>query len=387
MALSREFIQNVICGLAAAAFLLLLLRKAAGNAERRAGILVIAVLLFTVALLLGLGTGAFAEDLLVPADVLIAVLAVVLGILIRVYDSHRTFRSVSGTLRNIGNLYVFTGLVCLLSRLTEFPVILWAIPVVLFAAGYFFLPRRKGLANVLCKGGAVLVSVGFIASMMYDIREGVTPGRRPVIMRGKILTEVVRPSLVDEMNILNERIAAAEAAQKKLAAGLDRARAESLDLEARLSAADAARREAESKLESIQRTSAEADAAVRRAAGERDEILAELERERAGRAEAERRLADLEKAREAAKESFTAIDERLTLAADNLKKVVAERDALRAELETARAGAEPAAPPEELEALRRQLAGSEAAQKRLAAEAAALRETLDRVRSALAGAE
>ena len=181
------------------------------------------------------------------------------------------------------------------------------------------------------------------------------------------------------------------------------------------------------KAAAMEKAAASADEAVSRLKTEQEEMAAAMAKEREARSAAESKLGEFEKTREAARESLAAITEKLTDAAENLKRVVAERDALKAELEALKAAApvpgagegatdrareglaaaeedlkqvvaERDALKAELEALKaastvsggkveeltRQLKEREEAQAKLAAEAARLQEALARVREAVA---
>jgi hypothetical protein len=382
MVLSHEVIQYTMYGIAAAAAILLVARRGIRSVERRIGVLLLILLLLTLDAFLIIGV-----EFLAPADLLLSLLLIELGVLARIYDSYRTFKSISGTLKNIANLYIFTGLVCLQSRLTDFPVWLWAIPVLLFSAGYFFLRRRKGVANVVCKGLGVLVSVGFIASMLYDVREGAAPRLPTAEVGGRLLPEVVKPSIVDQLNALNEKVGAAEAEKKHLAENLDRSTAACRVLETKLAMETSARKEAEGQLATLRTSGIGGGEAVKRAMADVEDLQGIVKKEQAARAEAELKLAELEKAKTAAKEGFTAIEEKLNLAAENLKKVMAERDAIKAELTTLRntPTPTPGVPPEakEVLSLKSQLKQKDEELARLNAEARKLRETIQKVREAL----
>jgi len=296
-------------------------------------------------------------------------------------------------------------------------------PVLLFAAGYFFLRRRKGVANVVCKGCAVLISTGFIASMLYDIREDAAPPRAARLAGEPLPPEVMKPSIVDQLNALNEKVTMLEEE-------LGRSRAACKEMEAKVAAETTARKEAEARLAGLEGADAAASEAVKghlaelselrsmlareqaaRAEVERSleavksaagpegpkdeaakgETLGDmLEKERAARAEAEAKLAELEKAKASAKESFTAIEEKLNLAAENLKKVMAERDAVKAELEALKSAPTPtpkAAPEvEEVKVLKSRLAQKDEELARAKTEANGLRGAIRRAREAL-GAE
>jgi hypothetical protein len=268
---------------------------------------------------------------------------------------------VSGNLRNTGALYIFIGVVCFLSRVTNFPVLLWSIPIILLALGYFFLRRRRGLAN-LCKGAGVIISVAFIASMVYDVREGALPTHKPIPLRDRLLPEIVKPSFVDELNKLNERLSLMEKRNKELTEQLLVKNAKSKELQTGLDVAVAGRKEAEQKLK----------------AAEQEKTAVE------------QKLAEFEKAKSAAKESFSNIEEKLNQAAENLKKAIQERDQLKAEVEKLKATSTPmpgaestVALEQEVKSLKQQLQQKEEDRLRLALELDKLSKVLERIREAL----
>lgn len=380
----REHLQYLCCALAAAALLCVLIRRWVRSVEWR--VLLLELPIFFITLIACILAG---YEYRAPADLLAALVLVELGVFARVYDSCRTYRSVSGTLRNVGNLYILAGLVCSLSHFARFPVLMWIIPLGLFSCGYFFLRRRRGAAN-LCKGFGVLITVGFVASMIYDVNEGgdAALGIRP--LGSRLLPEIVRPSFVEQLNARNEKVEALEGAQKRLADELRRSRAEQRELEGKVEKEASSRRESERKAAALEKAASAADETVRGLKAENEELRASLKKETEGRASAEGKLVELEKTKAAAKEGFSTINENLTLAAENLKKVVAERDGLKAELDALKS-ATPAAkgsptPGAEVQALAQQVREKEAQRTTLAAEVARLQATLERVREALAGA-
>jgi predicted nucleic acid-binding Zn-ribbon protein len=378
MTISLDVLNYAYCGLLAAAFVLVLVRRAIHSPESRIAVLLLVILLVTLAGILYAGFEYHA-----PPDLLLSLLLIELGLFALIYDSYRTFKSISGTLRNMGSVYVFGGVVCILSRLTDFPVLLWLIPLLFFSIGYFFFRRRRGLGN-LCKGLGVLVSVAFITSMLYDIHEGAAPPWHRGILKGRLLPEIIRPSIVEELNALNEKVIALEGEKRRLRGELAHVHAEYTELEGRV-------KQEIGKLGELEKAGAAAAETARKLSAERELLQEKLNRETAGRIESERKLAELESARAAVKEEFSAIEEKLNLAAENLKKVVAERDSIKAELKALRsrsavpaaAASEGRSPASELQSLRQQVQEKEAERAALAAETAKLKETLDRIRMEL----
>jgi hypothetical protein len=349
-------VQLVICALIVAAVVIILVSRLSRFAIRRVFMLILSVFLVTVAYFL-----QFGPLYRIPIDVIIAVLLIELGILAYVYDYHRGYRSISGNLRNMGGLYIFIGVVCLLSRLAGFPVWLWVIPIILLALGYFFLRRRKGLAN-LCKGAGVIVSVAFIASMIYDVREGAIPTRKAVSLRDRLLPEIVKPSIIEDLNTLNEKLGKVEEEKKRLSEQLLVKQAKNKELKIELDVAMAGRREAEEKLK-------------------------EIEKEKAA---SEKQIAEFEKAKSAAKESFSNIEGKLNKAAENLKKTISERDDLKAEVERLKAATtpqpsatSPVALDREVVTLKEKLKQSEEERQRLMVELQKVSGVLEKIKEAL----
>ena len=379
MTISPDILNYSYCALLAAAFVLVMVRRAIHSPESRIAVLLLAIVLITLAGVLYAGFEYHA-----PPDLLLSLILIELGLFAHIYDSYRTFKSISGTLRNMGSVYIFGGIVCILSRVADFPVLPWLIPLLLFSLGYFFFRRRRGLGN-LCKGLGVLVSVAFIASMLYDIREGAVPARHRGLLKGRLLPEIIRPSIVEELNALNEKVIALEGERNRLRGELVRVHAEYAELEGRM-------KQEIRKLGEMEKAGAASAETAQKLSAEREALQGKLNRETAARSEAERKLAELESARAAAKEGFSTIEEKLNVAAENLKKVVAERDSIKAELDalkgasagTPAAAAEGRAPAAELLSLRRQVKEKEAERAALEAEAARLKETLDRIRKDLA---
>ncbi len=379
MTISPDILNYTYCALLGAACVLILVRRVIRSQEAHVAVLLLAILLVTLAG--GLYAGFQYQ---VSPDLLLAILLIELGLFAHIYDSHRTFTSISGRLRNAGSVYIFAGIVCILSRIADFPVLLWLIPLLLFALGYFFLRRKRGLGN-LCKGLAVLVSVGFIAAMLYDIYEGAAPPRHRGILKGYLLPEIIKPSIVEELNGLNEKVIALQGEKNQLKSDLARAQTERTALEAKS-------KQETLDLGELEKSGAAAAETAKRLGAEREDLQEKLNKETAARAEAERKLAELESARAAGKEGFSTIEEKLNLAAENLKKAVAERDSIKAELDAlkeASAGAPlptsgPGSPPAELDALRKQVQEKETARAALATEVARLKETLDKARKDLA---
>ncbi len=379
MTISMDVLNYAYCALLSAAFVFVLVRRAMHSPESHIAVLLLAILLVTLAGILYAGF-----EYRAPLDVLLSLLLIELGLFAHIYNSYKTFKSISGTLRNMGSVYVFAGIVCILSRFAGFPVLLWLIPLLLFSLGYFFFRRRRGLGN-LCKGLGVLVSVAFIASMLYDIHEGAAPPWHRGLLKGRLLPEIIKPSIVEELNTLNEKVIVLEGEKSRMRGELVRVHAEYAELEGRV-------KQEIGKLGELEKAAAAAAETAKKLGAEREGLQEKLNRETAARIEAERKLAELESARAAVKEGFSTIEEKLSLAAENLKKVVAERDNLKAELEalkgasagTPAAAAEGRAPAAELLSLRQQVREKEAERAALAAEAARLKETLDRIRKELA---
>ncbi len=377
MTISPIALSYLYYALLSAALVLVLVRQAIHSPEPRIAVLLIAVVLITIEAAL-----YFGFECNVPPDLLLSIILIELGLFAHIYDSYRTFKSISGALRNMGSVYIFAGVVCILSRVAGFPVLLWLIPLLLFSLGYFFFRRRRGLGN-LCKGLGVLVSVGFIASMLYDIREGAIPSWQGGLLKGRLLPEIIKPSIVEDLNALNEKLIVIEAERNRLRGELMRVRAEYAGLEGRV-------KQEIKKLGELERAGVASAETAHKLATEREVLQEKLNKETAARIEAERKLAELESARAAVKESFSTIEEKLNAAAENLKKVVAERDSIKAEIEAlkgAPAGTPPAAGAgvslTELQSLRRQVQEKEAERAALAVEAARLKETLEKIRNDL----
>lgn len=380
MAISPDMLNYAYCALLGAACLLVLVRRAIHSPEANVAALLLAILLVTIA------GGLYAGfQYSVSPDLLLAIFLIELGLFARIYDSHRTFTSISGRLRNAGSVYIFAGIVCILSRVADFPTLLWLIPLLLFSLGYFFFRRKRGLGN-LCKGLSVLVSVGFIAAMLYDVYEGAVPVKHRGILKGCLLPEIIKPSIVEELNARNEKIIALQGEKNRLGSELALVRAERAALDAKL-------KQETLKVGELEKSGSAAAEAVKKLGAENEALKENLSRETAARTEAERRLAEIERARAAVKEGFSAIEEKLKLAAENLKKAVAERDGIKAELDALKKAtaaappyptAGPGAPSAELDALRKQVQEKEAERAALAAEAARLKETLDKARKDLA---
>lgn len=373
---TREHLQYLCYALGAAAIALVCARRWARSVERRMLLIELPILFVTVIACVWAGL-----EFRASTDVLVALVLVELGVLARVYHAHRTYRSASGNLRNVGNLYILVGLVCILSHSADFPGLLWLIPLAFFACGYFFLRNRRGLAN-LCKGCGALVALGFIASMVYDVYEGGTTGRGPRPARGE-LPEVVRPSFVEQLNARNEKVEALEGAKKRLAEDLQRVRAEQCEIEGQVEKEAALRQDAERKVAALEKAVSAAEEAARRLKAENEQLQAALKKEIEAKTTAEGKLIEFEKIKAAAKESVTATTEKLDDAAENLKKVVAERDGLKTELDALKAAAP--APGAAEGGLAQQLKEKEEARAKLAAETARLRATLELVREAVAG--
>ncbi|MEJ2745101.1 MAG: hypothetical protein P8123_05360 [bacterium] len=378
MTITPELLNYTYCALLAAACLLLLARRVIRSPEGHIAALLLAILL--VSLAGGLYAGFQYQ---VSPDLLLAGLLIELGLFAHIYNAHRTFTSISGRLRNAGSVYIFAGIVCILSRVADFPVLLWLIPLLLFSLGYFFFRRRKGIGN-LCKGLGVLVSVGFIAAMLYDVQEGAAPKRYCNMLKGRLLPEIIKPSIVEELNALNEKVIALQGERNRLKIELDRAQAERTALGTRL-------KQETLKLGELEKNGVANAEAVKKLNTEKEALQKKLGKETAARSEAERKLAELENARAAVKEGFSTIEEKLNLAAENLKKVVAERDGIKAELDAlkrATAGtpvptAEAGSASTEIDALRKQVQEKEAARAELAGELARLKEVLDKARKDL----
>ncbi len=350
-----EIIQFSICALAAIS---LIIGKLSRLPDRRIFLFLLTAFLLTLTALL-----QFEREHWILASTVISILLIELGVFAYIYDHYRVHRSVSGNLRNMGALYIFIGVVCFLSRLANFPVLFWSIPIILLALGYFFLRRRRGLAS-LCKGAGVIVSVAFVASMVYDIREGALPTHKPIPLRDRLLPEIVKPSFVDELNKLNERLSLMEKRDKELTEQLLVKNAKSKELQTGLDVAVAGRKEAEQKLKAAEQE----------------------------KAAVEQKLAEFEKAKSAAKESFSNIEEKLNQAAENLKKAIQERDELKAEVEKLKATSTPMPMPgaestvaleQEVKSLKQQLQQKEEDRSRLALELDKLSKVLERIREAL----
>jgi chromosome segregation ATPase len=333
MTMTREHLQYLCCAMAVAAMVFLFVRRRTRSTEWRILFMELPILLVTL-----IACILLSYERRSPVDLLTALILVELGVFARVYDACRDYRSESGKLRHIGSIYILAGLVCALSGFAGFPVLLWIIPLALFSFGYFFMRGRRGAANI-CKGLGVLVSVGFIASIVYDAYEGGPAGRGAGRRAGGALPEVVRPSFVEQLHARNERVETLEAKQKQLVDDLQRAQAMQREAEGRLEKDAALLQGAVEKAAAMEKAAASADEAVSRLKAEHEEMAAAMTKEREARAAAEAKLGELEKTREAARESLAAITEKLTDAAENLKRAVAERDALKAELEALKAAA------------------------------------------------
>jgi len=366
MTMPKDALQLTLGALGAASFILLLVRRRVRLVERRVALVLLSALLISVAYLIYLFYRYnVALNLLIPA------LLIEFGIFARIYDSYRSFRSISGTLRNLGNLYIFSGVVCLLSRSTGFPLAWWGIPVILFSLGYFFTKKKRGLGN-LCKGLAVLISVAFTASILYDVRAGAQPGKQESLFKTRLLPNIIiRPSLVEELNSVNKKLAMAEGEKSKLAEELvktgkerDELKKERQSLQSGLAEAEKARDENKRLLQGLR--------------AENQELQKKLNAEKEARSAAEQKL---EGAKAAGKESFTAIEEKLKLAADNLKKVVAEKDALAAELESLKSAsaATPGAGQAEISELKKKLSAREQELQAVSAERDSLKKILARI--------
>lgn len=381
-----QHLQYLCCAMAAAAFVLVLVRRQARSVEWR-------VLLLEIPIFLGTLMACIEayEYYRTPADLLVSLILLELGVFARVYDACRDYRSESGILRHIGNLYILAGLVCALSSLAGLDwklAILWIIPLALFACGYFFLRNRREAANV-CKGLGLLISIAFISSMIYEMYAGggAAGGARP--LGSRFIPEIVRPSFVEQLNARNERVEALEAAQKRIIGERDRARAEQRGLEGKVGKEESERRESERKAAALEKAASAAEETVRRVKEENEGLQASLKKETEARTAAEGKLVELEKIKTAAKESLAATTEKLTDAAENLKKVVAERDGLKAELDALKSVVPAAGTPAsgaEVQALAQQVREKEEQRTKVAAEVVRLQETLDKVRDALATA-
>lgn len=369
MSMSREVLEFVCAGMSAVAFILILVRRRVHAAERRVGMLLVSILLVSLACI-AYCTSRYGT----PLDLLVALLLIELGVFAQIYDSHRTFRGVSGALRNVGNLYIFAGVACLLSRFTRFPVALWILPLVLFSLGYFALRSRRGAAN-FCKGLGAIISIAFIASILYDVKEGPAHGPRAGRLGGRLLPDIMKPSMAEELNTLNARLATADADKRRLAAELTRLRREHEEMQ----------RDAAARLSKLEKMNTDALGALETSRAATQKLQDALGAENAARVEAERKLAE---ARAAGKESFTTIEEKLKLAAENLKKVVAEKEALKAELESMKL-AVPGAPPgsqagaADMQALERRLKDKEEELAGVLADRARLKSVLERIGEAL----
>lgn len=380
---AREHLQYACCVMAAVAFVLVLLRRRARSVEWRVLLMEIPIFLVTL-----IACVEAYEYFRAPADLLIALLLVEAGVFARVFDARRTYRSEIGTMRDLGNLYILSGLACALSHFAGLPAYWWILPVALFSCGYFFFRSRRGAAN-LCKGVGVLITVGLVASILYDLKQG-GPAARGVGPAGHgLLPELIRPSFVEQLNGMNERIASLQNDRRRLTDDLLRLRADQAGFEAKAEKEAASRRELERKAEALEKASAAAEETIRRLKAESEQAQAAAKKESDARAAAEGRLVELEKTKAAAKESFSDIDEKLKLAADDLKKAVAERDGLKAELAALKAASPAPGTPAagtELQALAQQVREKEGQRAKLASELARLQETMDKVREAVAGA-
>lgn len=292
----------IISSMAVAGIVLIVISRFLRHRERRAGLTLIGVIIISCAFLLYLGREQrFELELLLP------IFLIELGAIAYLYDTCRTYRSVTRNLKNIGSVYIYTGIVCLLSWLSEFPIILWYIPLLLISFGYFFLPKRRGLAN-FCKGAALLFTVAFTASIVYDAREGALPSKKTISIRERLLPEIMKPSIVEELNKLNEKLLAVQQEKDQLNELLLQKKAECRELKGKL----------------------EGEATVR---SETEQKIAELERKNATLEETITRLEEEAQVKlEKAKERFKEIEEELQRAAENLKKVVKERDELKEEV-------------------------------------------------------
>ncbi len=377
MTMTREQLQYLCCAMAVAAMVFVFVRRRARSIEWRILFMELPILLVTL-----IACILLSYERRSPVDLLTALILVELGVFARIYDACREYRSESGTLRQIGSIYILAGLVCALSGFAGFPVLLWIIPLALFSAGYFFLRGKRGAANI-CKGLGVLVSVGFIASIVYDAYEGGPAGRGASRRAGGALPEVVRPSFVEQLHARNERVETLEAKQKQLVDDLQRLKAMQREAEGRLEKEAALRQAAVEKAAAMEKAAASADEAVSRLKTEQEEMAAAMAKEREARSAAESKLGEFEKTREAARESLAAITEKLTDAAENLKRVVAERDALKAELEALKAAAPvPGAGEGATDRAREGLAAAEEDLKQVVAERDALKAELEALKAA-----
>jgi len=324
----RDILDLACAGIGAVAFILLLVKRSVRVIERRVALILLSILLTTLAYLLYSG-----YQYRVSPDLLASLMIIELGVFARIYDSYRTFRSLSETLRNLGNIYIFAGVVCLLSRSTGFSPLLWVIPVILFSLGYFFMKKRRGLGN-LCKGLGVLISVAFVASILYDARVGATPRQGAALLRGCLLPDIMKPSLVEDLNALNKKLSVVEAEKARLSEELIQTRKESEKLTREKNAI-------EGKLAELEKVRANESSEREKLKTEKQRLQELLNKETADKNDAEHKL---DEAKVAGKESFTAIEEKLKLAADNLKKVMEEKTALTVELQSLRV-ASPAATP------------------------------------------
>ncbi|MCX6355766.1 MAG: hypothetical protein NTZ78_12820 [Candidatus Aureabacteria bacterium] len=324
----RDILDLACAGIGAVAFILLLVKRSVKVIERRVALTLLSILLTTLAYLLYSG-----YQYRVSPDLLASLMIIELGVFARIYDSYRTFRSLSGTLRNLGNIYIFAGVVCLLSRSTGFSPLLWALPVILFSLGYFFMKKRRGLGN-LCKGLGVLISVAFVASILYDARAGAIPGQGAALLRGHLLPDIMNPSFVEELNALNKKLSVADAEKARLSEKLILTKKESEKLTQEKNAI-------EGKLAEMGKARANESSERETLKTEKQKLQELLNKETAARNDAKHKL---EEAKVAGKEGFTAIEEKLKLAADNLKKVMEEKTALTAELQSLRAASPMATP-------------------------------------------
>ena len=383
MTFTRENLQYLCSAMAAVAMVFVLARRRACSIEWRILLLELPIFLVTLIACVLLG-----YEYRSPADLLAALVLVELGVFARVYDAFRDYRSETGSLRHLGSLYILAGLACAMSGFAGFPVLLWIIPLGLFACGYFFMRNRRGAAD-LCKGFGVLITVGFVAWMIYDIHAGggAAGGVRP--LGSRFLPEIVRPSFVEQLNARNERVETLEASQKRLTEELLRERAEKRELEAKVEKEASGRKESERKVAALEKGTSAAEETVRRIKAENEQLQVALKKETEARTAAEGKLVELEKIKTAAKESLAATTEKLTDAAENLKKVVAERDGMKTELAALKSAAPAAgtpAPGAEVQALAQQVREKEEQRVKLSAEVARLREALEKVREALAAA-
>ena len=171
MVISPELLRLVCCVLGAITLALIFIGRTLHSRERRVFALLLSILMIS-------GGYLFVTWYVyqIHLEAIIAVLLIELGIFAYVYDAYRPYHSTSHKLRNLGSIYIFIGFGVLLSLATNFYIWAWIVPIVFLSLGYFFIKRRRGLAN-LFKGAGILVSVAFIASMIYDVKEGTVSSR------------------------------------------------------------------------------------------------------------------------------------------------------------------------------------------------------------------